>query len=272
MKKNRKQGSLTVEASLVLPIFLFAIVAFLYFFQIMWIQERVHFGLWETGKEMSKYGYVYDSAGITGMEPDEYKTTTRNLISGVLVRERMKSYLPDSFVNESCVVGGAGGIRYSTSAFEEDSEICLLATYKVKIPLLHFISPEYSIVQQVKTRGFTGTEEIGSGEDDEDDIEVYITENGTVYHCSPTCTHLALTIQTAKYGNLSKLRNQYGCKYRSCEKCVKNKKLSTNATVFITPDGDRFHNSAGCSGLTRHVKKVKLSTLMGYPPCSRCGG
>lgn len=271
MMKNRKKGSLTVEASLVLPIFLFAVVTFLYFFQIMWIQERVHFGLWETGKEFSKYGYVYDSVGITGMESDEYKTTTTNLISGVLTGERMKSYLPDAFLNQSCVVGGAGGIQYSTSAFEEENDICLVATYKVKIPVLYFLTPDYTIVQQVKTRGFVGTEEIGTSEDDEDDIDVYVTDTGSVYHCSASCTHINLSIQATKFGNVSSLRNQYGGKYKACEKCVKNKTLSTKSKVYITTDGDRFHNSSGCSGLTRRVKKVKLSTLMGYGPCSRCG-
>lgn len=269
--KNRKKGSLTVEASLVLPIFLFAVVSFLYFFQIMWIQERVHFGLWETGKEISKYGYICDSVGVTGMEPDEYKSTAKKVISGVLTGERMKAYVSDTFLNESCVVGGAGGIQYSTSAFEENNEIYLVATYKVKIPVLYFLTPDYTIVQQVKTRAFAGTEEIGINQEDEDDIDVYVTDTGTVYHCSASCTHINLSIQTAMYGTVSSLRNQYGGKYRACEKCIKNKKLSTKTKVYITTDGDRFHNSSECSGLIRRVKKVKLSTLMGYRPCSRCG-
>lgn len=269
MKKNREKGSLTVEASLVLPVFLFAIVALLYFFQVMWIQEQVHFGLWECGKEISRYGYIYDRVGVTGTEPNSYKSVAEKCVSGLLTKEKMKEYLSDEVLSHSCV---NGGIQYSTTAYGDENEILLCASYKIQFPLWCFASPTYQIVQQVKTRAFVGTDKIGISDNKEEDIEVYVTETGTVYHRSLQCSHINLTITTAKFGQLSKLRNQYGGKYKACEKCVKNKKLSTKATIYVPSDGDKYHNSLGCSGLTRRVRKVKLSSLMGYPPCSKCGG
>ena len=89
MKKQNEKGSITVEASLIMPVFLSVILFFLYFFQIMLIQERVSIGLWETAKEISKYGYIYDAYGMEEMESDYYMSMTRKLLGGFLTEEKM---------------------------------------------------------------------------------------------------------------------------------------------------------------------------------------
>jgi hypothetical protein len=54
------RGSLTIEAALVLPIFIYIIIAFVYFLQIIGVQENLQNAITETGFFTAKYAYVYD--------------------------------------------------------------------------------------------------------------------------------------------------------------------------------------------------------------------
>ncbi|MFU0827952.1 MAG: hypothetical protein ACFWTJ_10570 [Lachnoclostridium sp.] len=59
-KKKTIKGSLTVEAALVLPIFIYIIVAFLYFLQIIRLQEYLQNAITKTAFYTAKYAFVYD--------------------------------------------------------------------------------------------------------------------------------------------------------------------------------------------------------------------
>lgn len=277
MKKQKEKGSLTVEASLILPVVMSVFLFFLCFFQIFLIQEKIEIGLWETAKEISQYGHIYHMEEQEDDSKNEKsgKEVAETYIAGLLTSERMESYISDDFLNSSCVKNGAIGVIYTTEAFKDEAKILLTASYDVTIPMFHFIVPDIHIVQQVESRGFVGTSEIGLGENDEDDSIVYVSANGKeskVYHTSITCTHLDLSIQSVAYADVSNFRNVYGGKYKACEKCVKQKIPEDSSTVYIATDGNCFHSSLDCSGLTRNVREVRLSTLSGYRPCTRCGG
>ena len=96
---------------------------------------------------------------------------------------------------------------------------------------------------------------------------VYITEHGSVYHRSLSCRHLNIRVVSAT--EVDSLRNNNHAKYYPCEYC---KKGYSTGLMFITPDGNRAHNNAGCSALKRRVKLVKLSEVGARGPCKDCGG
>ena len=75
-----------------------------------------------------------------------------------------------------------------------------------------------------------------------------------------------LRITLAGKDEVSSLRNASGGKYSPCEKCGGD----GSVIVYVTNEGDRYHNTIECSGLKRSVRCVPLSEAGGRSPCSRC--
>ncbi len=101
-----------------------------------------------------------------------------------------------------------------------------------------------------------------------DEVYVYITDESEVYHLDRECSHIRLSVRETTPDAVSFLRNSNGARYRSCELC--HAKM-TDARLFVSEDGDRYHNSITCSGLKRTVRAVKISEVGDRRPCSRCG-
>lgn len=113
--------------------------------------------------------------------------------------------------------------------------------------------------------GYTGDD--GASAQDNDEM-VYVTDYESVYHTDSSCTHLDLTWKKVPGGCVSALRNRSGKKYHACEKCAG--KGGPGAVVYLSPDGDAYHNSPSCSGLTRHVRMIRKSETEHMRECSRC--
>ena len=101
-----------------------------------------------------------------------------------------------------------------------------------------------------------------------DEVLVYITERSEVYHRSPECTHIRLHIMETSGSSIDEQRNVYGERYSPCRHCHPKKK---DTTLYITSDGDCYHNTLTCSGLSRSVRAIPLSKAGDRRPCSRCG-
>lgn len=124
----------------------------------------------------------------------------------------------------------------------------------------------------VKVHAWTGSE-YGSfqNEDGENESEpmVYVTESGSVCHKSLSCTYLDLSVTQVSGSDVSSMRNQNGEKYCACETCSRGQ--SPAGSVYITQNGNRYHNLESCSGLKRTVRMVKASQVSEMCSCSRCG-
>ena len=97
---------------------------------------------------------------------------------------------------------------------------------------------------------------------------VYVTNDSEVYHVDRDCSHLRLTVTDADAGSISALRNNSGSKYKPCGICHSS---LADGKLYITPEGDRYHNSITCSGLKRTVRAIRISEIGDRRPCSRCG-
>ena len=92
MKKqvNRElEASITVEASLVLPIFILAMYTFIFLIQVFMVVEYVDQGLLETARYFEKIGYVYDY--INNYEDNKEKCNYKR-------KRQLKAFLLELFV------------------------------------------------------------------------------------------------------------------------------------------------------------------------------
>ena len=264
--QKQKKASLTVEASLVVPVFIFAVMFFLYFFQFLNVMDAVQNSMTEAGKFISRYEPVAEEAELS------------NVLKTILIKQRFHAYLDENSINTKCILGGIYGIVVTMNGETEDSDdIEITAVYSLKFPIPFFGEKISLVTQKVKTRAFVGEDmKKNRGQRAEentglemDDWLVYVTEHGTVYHMNENCTHLKLNISEITSGQIQSARNDNGGKYKACEKCVGKKPAEDS--VYIAKDGDRYHNSLSCSGLKRSVNAVYYSEVIGKRKCSRCG-
>ena len=282
-KSKQVKGSLTVEASLIMPIFLYAILAFLYFIQIFTLQEKLQSALTQMGMSLAKSSYFYkDFNEVTEMlEFDksiipkeilpDLDSVTDQVISNLGLSIFAENYMDTEMINRSCIKGGFEGIDFfHSSLHNEEGDLDIVISYQVSLPIQIFHFGELDLLQRVKVRAWTGQEEapLYSSENSLGD-HVYITQTGKVYHARMDCSHIKLSIRAVN-GIPYDLRNDNGGKYYACESCTKGNEPG-NTVFYITNDGTRYHTKQNCSKLKRTVSKILRSEVGSRTPCKRCG-
>lgn len=254
------QGSLTVEAALVLPLFLFFMIAVLQYGVVM--ETAVKFGtaLAETGKSMAVAAYATEY----GSESDEG--------AGLVVSALSAAYAKQKIMAKAGNTSAVKNTNMALSSFlQEDDRIDLVLTYQMRTPIAGVRLPGNFFLQRASVRAWTGRRSgNGSGEESEEKAEndgcVYVTETGVVYHEDPECTHLKLSIREVERDAIGTLRNRSGAKYHCCERCG----AGNGDSVYITNEGNRYHSSLSCSGLKRTVTQVSREDCK-LRACSKCG-
>lgn len=293
-KKQKAKGSLTVEAALVVPIFLFATLTFLYFFQISYLQEKINSAMTQVALYCSKQAYLtnelveeFEISSI-GEENEILSFLSDQLnipeaISGSYYKFLLQEYIQLSTIENSIIVGGYSGIDIYQSGYLLDGEtIDIIVSYKCKLPLVFFGLKSISCIQRIQTRGWIGvlgtplyevvenTPEDTPPKEEEKDM-VYIAETGKVYHLYSDCSHLKLSITKVQFQEVSHLRNSSGGKYKSCQNCVNDANIGSLTFIYITTTGDRYHITDQCSGLKRTVTQIDKKDLPpGHNLCKRC--
>ena len=260
LSSGAKRGSLTVEAALVLPLFLFFTLT------VITIAEAVRFSgnssaaLCEAAKQLSVYSYAIDKGLGGGIGS---KAVSLVAGQGMAMKE-----LGEKYVEESPVEHGSGGLSFlHSNVLNVDQMVDLVASYKIKTPFSFLGINGFKVVDRARVRAFTGydntrREDLSSG----DDEIVFVTDYGEVYHRSRSCRHLDLNIRETNMDAVGNERNNNGAKYYPCEYCG-----GGSGHLYITDDGDRYHSSITCPALKRGIHAVPLSSVGGRSPCSACG-
>ena len=102
----------------------------------------------------------------------------------------------------------------------------------------------------------------------DEDVYVFITESGSVYHLTENCTYLKLSISKVNAADLDTKRNESGKTYSQCEMCCD--KSTLQEVYYITDYGERYHEVITCSGLKRKVYCVEKTEVDNWSVCSRC--
>ena len=261
-----KKGSMTLEASFVLPFFLFAIINILSAVNIIGAQSRINAALHQIGNKMAFAGYAYEHS-IGSTLPDSLAGVA---LTEVYARGQIVKYVGSSYLEQSCIVNGAGGLSMAGSSVMDKGDIIdLKVSYQVK-PLIAVMGfKQFSITQRYYGKAWTGYDVTQWVSDtSQEDPMVYITETGTVYHLDRNCVYLNPSIEIINADSVESRRNQDGGKYYPCERC--GTKIG-GKEIYITSQGDKYHTQLNCSGLKRTIYTVPLSQTGGRGRCSKCG-
>lgn len=296
--KKREKGLLTLEASLALPIFAFAVYALVFFFQVIAAQDCLHYYATKVARNISSYGMVTNYAMKFSEDVDSSSEIKENIngddetifsglfdtsditniltsaASGIMLKESIKPYVKDHNAIKNCIQGGYGGITFlGSSLFDEEECIQVVMQYKIQLPIWKEILPVFPVVQRIRIRMFNGhavpsslNTDTGENEDGE---YVYITPNGSVYHTNANCSHIKINVQAVDSTRISFIYNSNHSTYRACDLCFEKNSI-VPSSVYITEHGDCYHSSRTCSGIKRTVMKVLLTEVGARGECSRC--
>lgn len=239
------RGSAVVEAIIILPLFIFAVLAIYQMGQCRLAECDIYEAAAETIEYMAEYSYLGE---CTLMIPEI----------------KFEEYIDDSDRIESYVSGGARGIDFwGTVVLDEDYYVKLQVNYEVVIslPFMPPLSVDRSI--NIKQKAYVGDKREQENKDAySDDMYVYVTDNREVYHSTRSCTHLRLSVSMSS----PDVARSGG--YTECSFCGD----MGGECVFITEEGNRFHYDLNCSGLKRTVYRVRLNEVKGIGGCKRCVG
>jgi hypothetical protein len=252
--KRMSSASMTVEACFVLPFFLFAFLNIISIIDIYRLQGSMSSAMHMTAKQMAVYAYEYKE--VKG--GDEGYAASLGL-TYAYAANKVKSSLGEDYPSS------VSWLR--SSVLKGDECIDLIAQYTVKPPISLMGYGSSLMYNRIRTRAWTGYDNAKKGEGAGDEEIVYITETGTVYHRTRTCTYLKLSIRAVDKSSLDALRSEDGGKYYACEECGK----SDTSTVYITNYGNRYHTKLSCSKLKRTIMAVPISEVGDKGACSKCG-
>ena len=272
----KKKGSLTIEAALTLPIFLFFAIAVFSFLMIIFLQSDIQLRMEETARSMGKQAYLLEQMDGLTIE-EEVDGETKSLLAAgfnplVIKTAILKNDLSKK-IDSSKIKGGTGGFyTYHSNYDEHEGILDIVAHYNYEIPFLPGNLGQVKLSQRCLTHTWTGRQLSlqagGKNADEQETQTVYVTEYGTVYHLSKDCHYLDLSIHAVSAEEINDARNANGGKYYACS-CAKH---SSSGTYYVTDYGTNYHADLSCSGLKRTVREKDLSEVKDMHVCPKCGG
>lgn len=258
---------MTVEASLILPIFLMLFMNLLSMIEVYRIHSNVAQTLWEEGRYAAKYLYLKEAAGEYFTGSTEIDTSQLDaLLASLSGHRQIVKNLGSYPIWEKIVNNGRSGFLV-LGKVEESGAISIDCRYRIH-PLFAALTP---VSKEIENH-YYGHAWIGyvlsEHGDEQKEAYVYITETGTVYHKNRGCSYLNPSIQSVSAGALEGFRNRSGAIYYACPLCAY---IGIRGTYYITDYGTNYHASINCSGLKRTIYEVKLSEVGNKGACSKCG-
>lgn len=243
-KSRGKKASLTVEAALILPFYMICLLTLVSLFLIILTHIRIHSQIMHTAQKIARIR----ADGVSISLPE-----AGDMVADVLLAEDLRR-----------IENGRDGIDLTGSRTDDPEYIQLCVSYRL-MPLTNIPGvPGIGFSDRSLVHAWTGYEN-GFFPAEE---YVYVTNDSSVYHLDRECSHIRLNVREVKPEDIGNLRNDNGSRYKACGHC--HAKL-TDEKLYITPEGDRYHNSITCSGLKRTVRAIKKSEIGDRRPCRRCG-
>lgn len=247
---RRQCGSVTIEASFGISLFLFAALCLIWLIEI----QSIRISITNAAQNAAK-----SAAEDTSVIP---------VLNTIKLKSDIVALIGEDRISRSILENGSSGIScWRSGVSSTTGEMNIIVRYKILIPLPVMGSPSAELEESFKISSWTGYQD--GGMDGGDSEIVYMTDNGSVYHDNYNCSYLRLSIRYVPYSDLNVIRNESGGRYHACDKCVIGQAMTG---VYITDSGTKYHNSLNCSGLKRTIHAVQRSETGGVGGCSRCSG
>ena len=265
----RMGASITVEAALALPLFLFAVMILMMPMVLMNESRKIQSELELVCAEISQYaGVLSDSA----LERGDYE-------KGGIPEELMEDLTKTGFriyaegkIRSRIRTEKAGHFSLTDSRILEDGEtIDLILRYEMYLPFPVFRIKSVPMTARSCRRawiGRTGGKGNGNSGQAETDELVYVGKSSTRYHRDRNCHYLYNHISVISFADVESVRNSDGRKYKPCARC--GSQAGQGSSVYIMPSGESYHSDRNCSSIIAYVRAVPLSEAEYLGPCSYC--
>lgn len=240
------KGSMSLEASLAVPICVFFLMTIMFGIEAVRLQANVFEALHRAA--MSAF------ASQDGSENE------------ICVKKYMES-VDNGYI---CVRNGDNGMNvHDSSTISQNGRLRIDAEYEIT-PFINIIPiGNIKIHEYVEGHAFSGYVDDNRDTDSHLGEYVFVTETGSKFHRNRDCSYIRPTVTAVDWSNITVRRNNSMGKYYPCDVC----NPSDSSIVYITPEGNRFHGSRDCPSLKRtvYIKLLKEAMDEGYTPCSKCG-
>ena len=247
--RNNTKGFYSLEASIVLPFVILAVLSLGYFIKVEGAWDNCFHGAVDESMKSAAYSYE------TGMA----------IINKGIIEKRIAEDNSDiDSVKISRVMTG-----YSDGNTDKLTSYHLYAAMRLELPL--GFEHEFSFKAKLKFRGFVGCRQINSPlgseglETEIDGIPVWVfPQAGEKYH-SENCTYVKASVRQEFLDKSIKSR------YRACSLC-NSEKLPSGSIVFCFQGEDTAYHRGSCVSINRHTMIMDKSEAVkkGYEQCSKC--
>lgn len=239
------KAGMTLEAAMVIPFFLFAMINVISVMDIMRIKSCVDMAVAESGNEIAIECY------------GEY---LNDLISSIYIKGKVNQFLKENLSDSDYERVKGNIVVTSVSAMGE--KLSFRVSYKIK--------PKVDMTGLITVKlyaDYYGHNWLGYIEQGEIEQMVFLSNTASVYHVDKQCKYLNVTIMKVPYKSLGIYRNNSRKKYKQCNFCNVGE---VGEYVYITPEGDGYHTTKNCIGLTRFIYTVPISQVGGKRQCVGC--
>lgn len=251
MRNTNKRGYVTLEAAMLLPVFLIAVLALGCFIKV-----------YDTAENVSHA--ILDETGYTASRAYGIKTVP--FFSGELKKRIQQE-------NHSVRDVQIKSFRYLYQEGNKRGMIQVACQYRVKIALPFSFSDEKVLKTRVKCRGFIGKREeenpmaFDEMEREGDWNPVWIfPDSGKKFH-SENCSYVK---ENAKQMVLT---GDLKIQYQPCRLCRPGD-LPVGSWVYCFIDTGKVYHRAECRQVEKYTIEIDKEDALGrgYTPCSKCGG
>lgn len=261
------EGSMTVEAALVVPLFCLFLMSMGSAMEMIRLHNNLEVALWDAGRKLGIYGGLsagWEEAEQEDTEQEDIKNRPEAIvISYTLIKGQIEEQLGREYLEEAPLYGGSSGLQFLESTMDGDIyEINM--TYRVRPFFLFPGWRGFRMANRYYGHRWNGYAIPGA---EEEENYVYVTEDSEVYHTNAECTHIRLSVEPMEGAGIPG-------EYRPCEKCIGGTDdlfgISETRIYFVPESGECYHSYRDCPGIKRTVHKIPAENASNYQECSRC--